>query len=167
MNSVLYEIAFEPDIMFFIPVFMCIAFLVFPKIWKKQQKGKYTMKAYKMIKIFCGVCFSFAFVMSILTCISMASLYEKTVVAYKNGDYETVEGYVENFIPMPYDGHSVESFEINGVGFSYSDYHIGIGYNNTKSHGGVITGNGQHLKIGYVIDSDTNIIVYIEQLDNK
>ena len=102
--------------------------------------------------------------MTLLTGISTASLYEKTIVAYNNDDYEIVEGYVENFIPMPYEGHSYESFEINGVRFSYSDYNIGFGYNNTKSHGGVIEGNAQHLKIGYVVDNGENIIVYIEQL---
>ena len=122
------------------------------------------MQAYKIIKIFCSFCFMFAFVMTLLTGISTASLYEKTIVAYNNDDYEIVEGYVENFDPMPYEGHKDESFEINGVKFSYSDYNITFGYNNAKSHGGVIEGNGQHLKIGYVINNGENIIVYIEQL---
>ena len=73
---------------------------------------------------------------------------------------------VENFDPMPYEGHANETFEINGVKFSYSDYIVHPGYNNTKSHGGVIKENGQHLKIGYVYLNETygNIIVYIEQL---
>jgi hypothetical protein len=77
-----------------------------------------------------------------------------------------VEGYVENFDPMPYEGHGDESFEINGVTFSYSDYSIQPGYTNSKSHGGVIAGDGQHLKVGYVYYNETygNIIVYIEQL---
>lgn len=164
MSNVLYEVSFDLDIMLFIPIFMCIVFFAFPKMWKKQQKGKYTMQAYKIIKIFCSFCFMFAFVMTLLTGISTASLYEKTIVAYNNDDYEIVEGYVENFDPMPYEGHKDESFEINGVKFSYSDYNITFGYNNAKSHGGVIEGNGQHLKIGYVINNGENIIVYIEQL---
>ena len=92
------------------------------------------------------------------------SSYNKIVGAYKSGDYEIVEGFVEDFKPMPYEGHSDESFEINGVKFSYSDYSIGTGYNNAKSHGGVITGNGQHLKIGYIKELNGNVIVYIEQL---
>ena len=67
---------------------------------------------------------------------------------------------------MPYEGHAKETFEINGVKFSYSDYNIHPGYNNTKSHGGVITGNGQHLKIRYVYFNEVygNIIMYIEEI---
>lgn len=83
--------------------------------------------------------------------------------AYKQGEYQIVEGYVENFVPMPYTGHSHESFEVNGVSFSYSDYSVQSGHHNAKSHGGVITGDGQHLKIGYIHYNETygNIIVYI------
>ena len=93
-------------------------------------------------------------------------MYFKTVGAYQRGQYEVVEGYVENFDPMPYGGHTRESFEINDVYFEYSDYNVTSGYRNTKSHGGVITGDGQYLKIGYVYYNSTygNIIVYIEEL---
>ena len=68
---------------------------------------------------------------------------------------------------MPYGGHKQESFDINGVSFSYSDFSVQPGYHNAKSHGGVITGNGQHLKIGYVYynSAEGNVIVYIEKLD--
>ena len=69
---------------------------------------------------------------------------------------------------MPYEGRSNESFEINGVYFSYSDYEIQQGYHNAKSHGGVISGDGQYLKIGYVqpypFSRNDNVIVYIEEL---
>ena len=67
---------------------------------------------------------------------------------------------------MPSDGKNHETFEINGVEFSYSDYNTQAGYNNTKSHGGAITGNGQHLKIRYVYFNETygNIILYIEEI---
>ena len=43
---------------------------------------------------------------------------------------------------------------------------IPYGYHNSKSHGGVITGNGQRLKIGYVYYNEQygNIIVYIEEI---
>ena len=94
------------------------------------------------------------------------SMYNKIVGAYNRGEYQIVEGYVENFDPMPYSGHTKESFEINDIEFFYSDYNHHPGYNNTKSHGGVIKKNGQHLKIGYVYINETygNIIVYIEQI---
>ena len=38
------------------------------------------------------------------------------------GRYETVEGTIEDFHPMPKDGSSNESFTISGHHFFYSDY---------------------------------------------
>lgn len=92
--------------------------------------------------------------------------YHATIGAFEKGEYEIVEGYVEDFHPMAYTGHGdYETFRINDVTFSYSDYDIHFGYNTSGSHGGVITGNGQHLKIGYTTyGSHGNIIVYIEEL---
>ena len=164
MPDVLFEAAFRLDIMFLIPVFMIIFFLFFPKMWKNSWKGKYTMVSYKFVKIFCGCGAGFILIISVLLAFSTVAEYKAVVGAYESGEYEVVEGYIENFDPMPYEGHAEESFEINGVKFSYSDYRITFGYNNAKSHGGVIEGNGQHLKIGYVVGNGENIIVYIEQL---
>ncbi len=36
---------------------------------------------------------------------------------------------------MPYGGHQQESFTVEGVKFSYSDFSISPSFNNTKSHG--------------------------------
>ena len=107
-----------------------------------------------------------AAVAALIVFLFQGHMYFKTVGAYQRGQYEVVEGYVENFDPMPYGGHTNESFEINDVYFEYSDYNVTSGYRNTKSHGGVITGDGQYLKIGYVYYNSTygNIIVYIEEL---
>ncbi|MGD0141953.1 MAG: hypothetical protein ABSC92_02220, partial [Rhizomicrobium sp.] len=46
----------------------------------------------------------------------------------------TVEGPVEDFVPMPYTGHAMESFSVSGERFNYSDYVITDGFNNTASH---------------------------------
>ena len=90
-------------------------------------------------------------------------MYNTTVKAYRNGDYEIVEGYVENFVPMPESGHAQESFDINGVHFEYSENSYSSAYSNTKPHGGVIR-NGKYLKIGCIYDSSYgNLIVYIEE----
>ena len=164
MPDVLFEAAFRLDIMLLIPVFMIIFILFFPKMWKNSWKGKYTMVSYKFVKIFCGCGAGFILIISVLLAFSTVAEYKAVVGAYEKGEYEVVEGYVENFVPMPYEGHSDESFEINSVKFSYSDYTITFGYNNAKSHGGVIEGNGQHLKIGYIVINGQNTIVYIEQL---
>ena len=70
----------------------------------------------------------------------------------KTDEIYVVEGYVENYHPMPYEGHDTEHFEIDGVYFEYSDYTIMNGYNISASHGGVVTNNGQYLKIKYIND---------------
>lgn len=58
--------------------------------------------------------------------------------ALEEGNCETVEGRVENFHPMPKEGHDTERFEVAGKSFSYSDYIMSSGFNNTASHGGPI-----------------------------
>lgn len=91
-------------------------------------------------------------------------MYNHTVGAFKRGDYNAVEGFVENFHPMPKEGHDSESFSINGIPFEYG-YTISFGYHKVKSDGGVITGNGQHLRIGYTCYNWLgNVIVYIEEI---
>ena len=94
-----------------------------------------------------------------------ARLYRATVGAYRRGEYRTVEGCVEDFHPMPETGGDRESFTVDGVAFEYSDYELQFGYHNARSLGGVITGDGQHLKIGYVqLRWQGSVIVYIEEL---
>ena len=165
MNNILYEATFKFDLFLLIPVVMMIFILFFPKILKATSEEKYTQVSYKVVKIFCACAFSFVLIFTSIVSLSQIDMYKNVVGAYKTGDYEIIEGYVQNFIPMPYEGHSDESFEINGVKFAYSNYSIQSGYNNAKSHGGVIKGDGQHLKIGYVSYNNENIIVYIEQLE--
>ncbi|EDN65662.1 membrane protein [Beggiatoa sp. PS] len=63
--------------------------------------------------------------------------------------YEVVEGIVTDFIPMPYSGHSYESFVVNGKRFSYSQYSMGPEFHHTKSHGGPID-QGVQVRISYI-----------------
>jgi hypothetical protein len=65
-----------------------------------------------------------------------------------SGKAQYVEGTVQDFVPMPYQGHAEESFTVNGVGFRYSDYVVGAGFNLTASHGGPIR-EGLHVRIWY------------------
>lgn len=99
------------------------------------------------------------------SCLSVKDidLYNTCVKAYRSGDYEIVEGYVENYVPMPKGGHALESFNVGDVYFEYSENSAVCGYSQTEPYGGVIR-NGQYLKIGYVYHpSYGNIIVYIEE----
>lgn len=172
MSRVLYEAHFHFEFFMLIPIIMLVFIIFFPKLIEisYEQKGMEVSEAGKnIVRISCVIAGITIAVFSLLIFLGHRHMYEKTVVAYKNGEYEIVEGYVENFVPMPYSGHAMESFEIDGVHFEYSDYNLIQGYHNTRSHGGVIYGDGQYLKVGYVKYNETygNIIVYIEQIYNK
>ena len=69
--------------------------------------------------------------------------------ALASGKASYVEGTVDNFVPMPYQGHANESFTVKGVPFSYSDYGVEAGFNQTSSHGGPIR-QGLPVRIWYV-----------------
>lgn len=158
---VLYEASFNFSIWLFVPLFMSVFAFIVP--CRKEYRGQKLTVSHGA-RIFCYIIAVFLFICFAVTLLFHVDMYNKTVGAYKDGEYQTVEGYVENFEPMSDDGRGNESFEINGVRFSYSDNDIIQGYNDAN---GVITGNGQHLKIGYVYFNEEygNIIVYIEELD--
>lgn len=171
MNTVLYEASTKAQLFKLFPAFFAVIFAVvltilMPSLIRKSYEKRGIDINIKPVRVFC--CFIMVFIL--LWCVlgfgGQWNMHNKIIGAYERGEYQTVEGYVENFDPMPYTGKTNESFEINGVKFAYSDYSMQPGYNNAKSHGGVITGNGQHLKIHYVYLNDThgNIIVYIEEI---
>ena len=169
MSNILYEASSKFDFSILIlPIIMIIFALLFPLFVKKSFENKNQKLNISLVRIVCLIFIVNIILWSAIVIIAQLRMYDKTVGAYTRGEYQIVEGYVENFDPMPYEGHKNESFEINGVQFSYSDYNIHPGYNNAKSHGGVIEGNNQHLKIGYVYINKTygNIIVYIEQISD-
>lgn len=163
---VLYEASFQFRFAYLVPLLLLVFIAFFPLIMKVYRDKKGIKINMKIVSLFCTGCFLFVAALSALVFSFQAGFYQRTVGAYKRGEYQIIEGYVEHFEPMPYTGHSYESFDICGVSFFYSDYDVHPGYNNTKSHGGVITGNGQHLRIGYVYYDETygNVIVYIEEL---
>ncbi len=75
-------------------------------------------------------------------------MYARAKDAYVQGQYSMVEGTVTNFHPMPYSGHQNETFFVNGMQFSYSDYVLVPCFNNTSSHGGPIH-EGLRVRIAY------------------
>lgn len=167
MDNILYEVPTKFQFNYFAVIFEIVLFTALLIIFKKSNSEKNKNTSYELLKVISMFGFCFVLLFNIIDLFSSLDMYKKVAGGYESGNYEIVEGYVENFVPMHYDGHGEESFEINGVEFSYSDFSKQSGYNNTKSHGGVIEGNGQHLKIGYVYYNSTygNIIVYIEQLE--
>ena len=168
MGNVLYEAQFQFTSSMWLLLIMPVMFFIWPWIQNKLSTliGRELPKKVAFPRTACIAFGCIAAVVVVIVFLFQGHMYFKTVGAYQRGQYEVVEGYVENFDPMPYGGHTNESFEINDVYFEYSDYNVTSGYRNTKSHSGVITGDGQHLKIGYVYYNSTygNIIVYIEEL---
>lgn len=86
--------------------------------------------------------------------------------AYENGTCLYVEGEIHDYKGYPDTARWYEEFMVQDIFFSYSNYEVTQAYNLPKLYDGVIQGNGQKVKIGYVFDdlTDTNRIVYIEQL---
>jgi len=80
--------------------------------------------------------------------VSSFSQYHDAQKAYREGRYAVVEGTVEHFQPMPYEGHSEECFSVKDDRFCYSDYTITAGFNQTASHGGPIR-EGLPIRIAY------------------
>jgi hypothetical protein len=100
-------------------------------------------------KIFGWVFLSVAVTFTVVIFANTYSAYQATVTALDHGQYSVIEGQVTNFVPMPYEGHSDESFVVKGHRFSYSDYKLTPGFHNTASHGGPIH-EGLYVRVTYV-----------------
>lgn len=171
--KLVYEVTQDIDFAWFFPFIMFIFLLFFPKIYvycniinnKEQYNTEFSIR---IIKIFSRICAVFVFMFCLLYVNNFIQEYKTIVIPYKEGNYKIVEGYVENYVPMPYEGRGHhESFEINHVKFDYEHYSVGLGYHRAGSHGGIINRNGQKLKIGYITCGNENIIVRIEVPANE
>jgi len=136
----MYELVFDMDNYFelFIPLLIASTILTGGFVMRREEKNIFG-RVFLFIYIFLALIFfikSFSFAISELYSLNTKKRY-------------FVEGEIENFVPMPYGGHSFESFSVNGIRFSYSDYMTTGCFNETKSHGGEIEGNGQKVKIEY------------------
>lgn len=79
----------------------------------------------------------------------MYTVYSGFIKAYKTGQYEIVEGLVQDFHPMPYSGHEDECFRVEDARFCYSDYTVEPGFRQSASHGGPIR-EGLPVRIAYL-----------------
>lgn len=173
METVLYEyqLNFIDYLWNFIPLIVGAGFLynsitiIKSKVKKKGWEGFIT----SFFKVAGFIVAPMGIAMFLLSTVGMCIEHNNYKEKLANNDVYVVEGYVEHFHPMPYNGHDVEHFEINGVYFEYSDYTIANGYHKSASHGGVIAENGQHLKIKYVVEetdyAKENIILYIAEIE--
>ncbi len=175
METVLYEYHLNifDCIQLFVPLIVGIGLLsIAIHLVKSKNSGKNRSKSdlfgdvlFKVVGFvfgpFCILIFAISVYDTILTHIDYTE-------RLSSDNVYVVEGYVENYHPMPFEGHDTEHFEINGVYFSYSDYALMNGYHNSASYGGVVTANGQYLKIKYVVNDiyngTENIILYIAEI---
>ena len=162
MNKVLYEATFEWNSLYYDAGIIFVVALVFFLIYRKKRFDLPT--GMQVFWFFSGFFAAGALIIQIIMGISALKDYQQVVVAYEEGNYKTVVGEVEEFTTLTPQGKGYETFEINGVDFSYSDFIIHQGYRNSRTFGGVVEGDGQRLKIGYIEKNDENIIVYIEEL---
>jgi hypothetical protein len=78
----------------------------------------------------------FAVLWTLGTFVLVGGNFVRDYRALSSGHADHVEGPVENFIPMPASGHGEESFSVQGVSFSYSDFVVTPGFNKTTFHNG-------------------------------
>jgi hypothetical protein len=94
---------------------------------------------------------------SVIAAIVLIALWTVAAVAFTIGDWWTVrfgtahvvEGDVEEFQPMPANGHGSERFVVDGLRFQYSDTVASAGFNGTSVDGGPIR-DGLHVRIHFV-----------------
>ena len=116
-------------------------------------------------KLLSAVCLAICAIAALRFCFG----YMQVIHAYKQGDYKSVEGYVENFTPASSGGEDQEdmeeeSFDINGVHFSYGDKFIKkFGYHLPSTQGVYIKRDGQYLKLGYITTEKGYVIVKIQE----
>lgn len=108
------------------------------------------------------------FGLCVVSCVLLVTLtttiidYYNIQKIYNDRNWLIVEGEVEDFIPMELEGHSSESFTVNGVNFTYSRSAPTYGYHLAKVDGGYIKGNGQKIRIHYVNYNNNNLILKLE-----
>lgn len=132
--------------------------------------GFLSYKAHKLkANIILSLVLSFATIF--MTALCAANIYEfrnlKTNIldSYLNGDYQTVEGEIEEFEPLAPNGNGTESFTVDETKFRYSKSALSyVGYKTTAADGGYITENGQKVRIRYIYDEtyNNNIILKLD-----
>lgn len=154
-----YEVHYTMNILVcFSPMLLFPWYIIVSKILRKTTDVN--EEQYKLVS---RIVLGFVCILQLIIIIDLLSDHFFIYSAYHNNNYLTVEGTVENF-----EGDvSKESFEVSGVKFYY-DYngramwtYDGLGYAMLRERGGVITGNGQKVRIGYVKHQFKNVIVAI------
>jgi hypothetical protein len=129
---------------------ICLLFVVFGIVVLKYGRWLSVSKNHKVM----GWCFIIFGSGAALVIFALTySTYDEYIRAYKTGQYSIVEGVVEDFHPMPYEGHQDECFRVDKEKFCYSDYELSPAFNQSASHGGPIRA-GLPVRIAYYEDEN-------------
>lgn len=148
---------------FFPTAIISVGFIYFSFKYFKTTNSCTGLKFVSISLICIAVLFSIITVLNVFGHISTYAEY-KSIINQKS--YKTVSGYVCDFKPANSYGKGNETFNINGVNFSYAHYEDYIGYHTASTRGGVITENGQELTINYVYDKHSKRNVILEIIRN-
>ncbi len=155
-----------------IVLFALLVYVVLAKVYIAEKKyirqhapghSKWPARiGLSIIAVINTVGIAFVIVLAVWGYQSTVQEYETVVEGYHRGEYLVVEGEVENFSAMPKAGHGTESFTVKGVDFEYTFYEVRYSYHQPLVEGGVIEGDGQYVRIGYLEFDGQNHIVLIE-----
>lgn len=174
METVLYQYHFNylSSLTLLIPLIVGFGFFFFWKWYPAQnpgvtEKGTQEHTTYVVGKYIGWIVGAMAIILGIVLISNSVIDHQRVKHLLKSDNVNCVEGYTENYHAMPREGHDTEHFEINGVKFEYSNFEIVNGYNRPAVYGGVVTKNGQYLKIKYITDEfGNNTILYISELNS-
>jgi hypothetical protein len=125
-----------------VPVLIGLAFIGVGLLGWKHPIWRGQLRIHPIITISIGFVLALG---AFLFQYSNQQIYERLLL---QNQAQIVEGRIENFQPMPYAGHSKETFTIQGIQFAYSDYELTPAFNTTLSHGGPLD-EGLFVKIYY------------------
>ena len=114
-------------------IFIIIGIVSIFFILRFKKKVTILVRRWKAMLIFMCLWTVFAVFWVGLSLSSTFSEYLELRGVLLNNEYKVVEGYVDSYHPMPYAGHEHETFTVQGVNFSYSDYEVTNAFNNIIS----------------------------------
>jgi hypothetical protein len=100
-------------------------------------------------KVFAFCFLGFSALWTSVSFVRTYSDYRALLNAEQTNALHVVEGVVSTFDPMPASGHTMERFCVAAECFTYSDFVVTPGFNNSASHGGPIR-NGLAVRVSHL-----------------
>ena len=112
---------------------------------KRDSSDIKTIAKASAFKLFSG----FAFLASLVGLAGSIKEHHRLQKQLQDGSYQVVEGTVQDFVPVPPEGHALGSFQVGATTFHYGYGGLGnIGFESEFDRGGYIR-DGVHVRITY------------------